>query len=149
MSKRLREDNDDTAVETPFPKTNGKGYEGYACLSKECKKVLPKWGDALAHMKTCGAIEGKPRIALSRAKAKPLMDPFGGKLLTVGPPTEEELVVLVRAFLKEHESVKDKKLLLQEAKIKAIQPRYGKFKFGAFGFGVFPTFVERHGLGSN
>jgi len=135
--------------EAPVKKFKG-GHKQYACLIDTCNHIARVWSDAREHMRQHG-YKGKPVLKASAEKANlinPIPDPmpneqFRGNLLSPHPPSERELVGVVRAY---YDTGKDTFGHRKNVISKAVKPMYGNFAFSAFGFGIFQEFAARHGL---
>ena len=128
----------------------------YACLNDGCNQLFDKWGDARKHMRQCGHHSGpkKPRLRDSAAKATEIIasDPELSAMAVaeaVFPKpwedvSEEELVELIRPFYSTYQlSAADRR---KHVRHRVIEPKYGRFEFGKFGFGTFEKFLVRHGF---
>ena len=125
----------------------------YACLVDGCNQLFDEWGDARMHMKQCGHHgPKKPRLKDSAAKATEIIasDPELSAMVVaeaVFPKpwenvSEEELVELIRPFYSSYQlSAAERRKHVRHS---VIEPKYGRFEFGKFGFGTFVKFLERH-----
>ena len=58
--------------------------------------------------------------------------------------SEEELVELIRPFYSSYQlSAAERRKHVRHS---VIEPKYGRFEFGKFGFGTFEKFLVRHGF---
>lgn len=107
-------------------------------------------------MRQCGHHSGpkKPRLQDSAAKATEIIasDPELSAMAVaeaVFPKpwedvSEEELVELIRPFYSTNQlSAADRR---KHVRHRVIEPKYGRFEFGKFGFGTFEKFLVRHGF---
>ncbi|CAE8606749.1 unnamed protein product [Polarella glacialis] len=123
----------------------------YACLADGCMEVFLVWGEARKHMRQCGCYEhGIPKLKQSLEKGHLLGtgfnhdpdDPFKGKLISVPPPTEDDLVSLLADY---NRKCKDPLKFRKHASAQ-VRNAFGHFPFAAFGYGTLTEFLMKHGF---